>query len=118
MTSGNVSAKSRSSSSVSNGVSKIARATAPGGCSVRWIEEFGYITIPTLAGTAFALCLVLLGLAVAAQQGGMAPGTPMAGGPQGMSMGAFYLTITNNGASSIAAWRVMPSRMLWRFRMG
>ena len=39
--------------------------SAPGGCSVRWIEELGYITIPTLAATAFALCIVLLGLAAA-----------------------------------------------------
>ena len=39
--------------------------SAPGGCSVKWIEELGYITIPTLAATAFALCLVLLGLAAA-----------------------------------------------------
>jgi disulfide bond formation protein DsbB len=37
--------------------------SAPGGCSVKWIEELGYVTIPTLAGTAFALCIVLLGLA-------------------------------------------------------
>ena len=39
--------------------------SAPGGCSVRWLEELGYITIPTLAATAFALCIVLLGLAAA-----------------------------------------------------
>lgn len=39
--------------------------SAPGGCSVKWIEELGYITIPTLAATAFALCIVLLGLAAA-----------------------------------------------------
>jgi disulfide bond formation protein DsbB len=39
--------------------------SAPGGCSVKWIEELGYVTIPTLAGTAFALCIVLLGLAAA-----------------------------------------------------
>ena len=39
--------------------------SAPGGCSVKWIEELGYITIPTLAATAFALCIVLLGLASA-----------------------------------------------------
>ena len=32
--------------------------SAPGGCSVKWIEELGYITIPTLAATAFALCIV------------------------------------------------------------
>lgn len=37
--------------------------SAPGGCSVKWIEELGYVTIPTLAGTAFALCLVLLAFA-------------------------------------------------------
>ena len=37
--------------------------SAPGGCSVRWIEELGYVTIPTLAGTAFALVAVLLVLA-------------------------------------------------------
>jgi len=29
-------------------------------CTVRWIDEFGYITIPTLALTAFAAILVLL----------------------------------------------------------
>jgi disulfide bond formation protein DsbB len=37
--------------------------SAPGGCSVRWIDEFGYVTIPLLAATAFALCAVLLALA-------------------------------------------------------
>lgn len=37
--------------------------SSPGGCSVKWIEELGYVTIPTLAATAFALCLVLLALA-------------------------------------------------------
>jgi len=34
--------------------------SAPGGCTTRWIEEFGYITIPTLAATAFALTALLL----------------------------------------------------------
>jgi disulfide bond formation protein DsbB len=43
--------------------------SAPGGCSVKWIEELGYVTIPTLAGTAFALCLVLLALAAAGARG-------------------------------------------------
>ena len=38
--------------------------SAPGGCAVRWVEEFGYVTIPTLAGTAFALLIVVLSLAV------------------------------------------------------
>lgn len=37
--------------------------SAPGGCSVKWIEEFGYLTIPTLAATAFALVGFLLALA-------------------------------------------------------
>lgn len=32
-------------------------------CSTKWIEEFGYVTIPTLALTAFALIAVLLGMA-------------------------------------------------------
>jgi hypothetical protein len=34
-------------------------------CSVKWIEEFGYVTIPTLAATGFALAGVLLALAAA-----------------------------------------------------
>lgn len=38
--------------------------SAPGGCATKWIEEFGYITIPTLAITAFTLLIVILGLAV------------------------------------------------------
>lgn len=32
-------------------------------CGVKWINEFGYITIPTLAGTAFLLIVLLLGIA-------------------------------------------------------
>ncbi|HEX4931249.1 MAG TPA: disulfide bond formation protein B [Gaiellaceae bacterium] len=39
--------------------------SAPGGCSVKWIEEFGYLTIPTLAASAFALLAFLLALAAA-----------------------------------------------------
>jgi disulfide bond formation protein DsbB len=43
---------------VENGV--VAQSTtclisAPGGCGVKWINEFGYVTIPTLALTAFVL---------------------------------------------------------------
>ena len=37
--------------------------SAPGGCSVKWIDELGYLTIPMLAATGFALCIVMLGLA-------------------------------------------------------
>lgn len=36
--------------------------SAPGGCATKWIEEFGYITIPTLAATAFALIAFVLTL--------------------------------------------------------
>jgi disulfide bond formation protein DsbB len=43
---------------VENGVvsqSTTCLISAPGGCSVKWINEFGYVTIPTLALTAFLL---------------------------------------------------------------
>jgi len=48
---------------VENHVVKQAQAcliSAPGGCATKWIDEFGYMTIPTLALTAFALCFELL----------------------------------------------------------
>lgn len=38
------------------------RATAP--CSVKWIEELGYVTIPVLSITAFAAVAALLALAL------------------------------------------------------
>ena len=34
--------------------------SAPGGCATKWINEFGYVTIPTLALTAFALVFAFL----------------------------------------------------------
>ena len=37
--------------------------SAPGGCATKWINEFGYMTIPTLALTGFALSLSFLLLA-------------------------------------------------------
>ena len=37
--------------------------SAPGGCATRWIEEFGYVTIPTLAATGFALIAAVLAIA-------------------------------------------------------
>jgi len=52
---------------VENGVVKETQAcliSAPGGCGVKWIDEFGYVTIPTLALTGFALCFAFLLLAV------------------------------------------------------
>jgi disulfide bond formation protein DsbB len=37
--------------------------SAPGGCATKWIDEFGYVTIPVLTLTAFALLVGLLLLA-------------------------------------------------------
>jgi disulfide bond formation protein DsbB len=48
---------------VENGVVKQTQAcliSAPGGCATKWIDEFGYITIPTLALTGFVLEFVFL----------------------------------------------------------
>jgi disulfide bond formation protein DsbB len=53
---------------VENGVvaqSKICLASAPGGCATKWINEFGYVTIPVLALTGFALCFAFLLLSAA-----------------------------------------------------
>jgi disulfide bond formation protein DsbB len=53
---------------VENGVVKQAQAcllSAPGGCATKWINEFGYMTIPTLALTGFALVFAFLLLAAA-----------------------------------------------------
>ena len=51
---------------VENGVVQEAQSckiSAPGGCSIKWINEFGYVTIPTLALTGFALVFAFLLLA-------------------------------------------------------
>jgi disulfide bond formation protein DsbB len=48
---------------VENGVVEQAKAcllSAPGGCATKWINEFGYVTIPTLALTGFVLCAAFL----------------------------------------------------------
>jgi disulfide bond formation protein DsbB len=37
--------------------------SAPGGCATKWIDELGYVTIPVLTLTAFALVLGFLVLA-------------------------------------------------------
>ncbi len=42
-----------------------AQCAIGAGCGVKWINYFGYMTIPTLALTAFALLFILLGLAAA-----------------------------------------------------
>ena len=51
---------------VENGVvheTQGCRISAPGGCAIKWIDEFGYVTIPTLALTGFALVFAFLLLA-------------------------------------------------------
>ena len=48
---------------VENGVVEQSNAcliSAPGGCAVKWIDEFGYVTIPTLALTGFVLAFAFL----------------------------------------------------------
>jgi disulfide bond formation protein DsbB len=52
---------------VENDVVKQTQAclvSAPGGCAVKWVNEFGYVTIPTLALTGFLLVLAFLLFAV------------------------------------------------------
>jgi disulfide bond formation protein DsbB len=53
---------------VENGVVAQAKGcliSAPGGCATKWIDRFGYMTIPTLALTAFVLLIGFLALAAA-----------------------------------------------------
>ncbi|HEV8248458.1 MAG TPA: disulfide bond formation protein B [Gaiellaceae bacterium] len=53
---------------VENGVVEQSRAcliSAPGGCATKWISEFGYMTIPTLALTGFVLAFAFLLFAAA-----------------------------------------------------
>ena len=53
---------------VENGVveqAKACLASAPGGCATKWINQFGFMTIPTLALTAFVLLIGFLALAAA-----------------------------------------------------
>jgi disulfide bond formation protein DsbB len=40
--------------------SQTCLVSAPGGCATKWIDEFGYVTIPVLALTAFALVFSFL----------------------------------------------------------
>jgi disulfide bond formation protein DsbB len=57
---------------VENGVvgqAQACLASAPGGCATKWIDQFGYMTIPTLALTAFVLTFAFLLLAVAGPSG-------------------------------------------------
>jgi disulfide bond formation protein DsbB len=45
------------------GQSTACIVSAPGGCTTKWINEFGYVTIPTIALTSSLLLGGLLGLA-------------------------------------------------------
>jgi disulfide bond formation protein DsbB len=47
------------------GQSTTCLVSAPGGCATKWINEFGFVTIPTLALTGFLFLTFLLGLAAA-----------------------------------------------------
>ena len=50
------------------GQSQACLISAPGGCGVKWINEFGYMTIPTLALSAFALLAVLFAFAASGNE--------------------------------------------------
>jgi disulfide bond formation protein DsbB len=45
------------------GQTQTCQISAPGGCATRWIDEFGYVTIPVLSLTAFVLVFAFLLLA-------------------------------------------------------
>jgi len=60
---------------VENGVlseSSSCLVSAPGGCATKWIDEFGFVTIPTLSLAAFVLLIELLGLAALGSDDGAA----------------------------------------------
>jgi disulfide bond formation protein DsbB len=62
---------------VENGVVTQTQAcliSAPGGCATKWIDEFGYVTIPTLALTGFVLLAALLLLAATDMPGATVAG--------------------------------------------
>jgi disulfide bond formation protein DsbB len=70
---------------VENGVveqTQSCLASAPGGCATKWIDEFGFVTIPTLALTAFALTFAFLLFAVTGPSGEPEPA-------EGVSDGSF-----------------------------
>jgi disulfide bond formation protein DsbB len=53
------------------GQSSACLVSAPGGCATKWVNEFGYMTIPTLALTGFVLLTEFLALAaVGAEEAG------------------------------------------------
>jgi disulfide bond formation protein DsbB len=54
------------------GQSSACLASAPGGCATKWIDEFGYVTIPTLALSGFLLLVGLLALSAVGSDEGAA----------------------------------------------
>jgi disulfide bond formation protein DsbB len=52
------------------GESRACFLSAPGGCATKWVDEFGYVTIPTLALSAFVLAFAFLLLAAVGAEGG------------------------------------------------
>jgi hypothetical protein len=52
------------------GQSNACFASAPGGCATKWIDRFGYVTIPVLALSAFLLLLALILLAATDEESG------------------------------------------------
>ena len=68
---------------VENGVVEQAKAclvSAPGGCATKWIDQFGYMTIPTLTLTGFVLLIAFLALAGAEEAEGQLPCPPVPSG--------------------------------------
>jgi disulfide bond formation protein DsbB len=53
--------------------SQACLVSAPGGCPTKWINEFGYVTIPTLALTAFALTFAFMLFSLFEQSGDRSP---------------------------------------------
>jgi disulfide bond formation protein DsbB len=54
--------------------------SAPGGCAVKWINEFGYVTIPVLALTGFVLAFAFLLFAALEAPAAAAGATDRTGG--------------------------------------
>jgi disulfide bond formation protein DsbB len=52
------------------GQSNACFASAPGGCATKWIDRFGYVTIPVLALSAFLLLVALILLAATDEESG------------------------------------------------
>ena len=56
------------------GQTQACLVSAPGCCATKWINEFGYVTIPALTLTGFILAFAFLALAAAGPVSSAAPG--------------------------------------------